>query len=215
MKKFITVFTLLFILATVGVIANADYYSSYTPLKYGMQNAEVKNLENDLKSLGYFSSTVSDFFGTVTKQSVINYQRNNGLSADGIVGHATAREIKIDRVVARAKSYQGVPYVWGGTSPSGFDCSGFVHYTFLKNGITIPRTTDALYTVGKQIAKSILKPGDLVFFTTYKPGPSHVGIYVGNKQFIHASSGAGKIVLAHLDNSYFASRYIGSRRIIR
>lgn len=214
MKKILALLMLMFMFATVGVVAKADYYSSYMLLNYIMHNLEVKNLQNDLKSLGYFNKTPTSYFGYFTKQAVKNYQHANGLSTDGIVGHGTAREIKVDKVLALAKSYQGVPYVWGGTTPAGFDCSGFVQYTFYKNKINIPRTTESLFTIGKKVIKSCLKQGDLVFFTTYRPGPSHVGIYMGNKQFIQCSSGAGKIVISSLNNSYFASHYIGSRRVI-
>jgi cell wall-associated NlpC family hydrolase len=118
-------------------------------------------------------------------------------------------------VLQTAKQYQGVPYVWGGTSPSGFDCSGFTHYVFLKNGIVIPRVAKDQYKNGTWVSKSQLKPGDLVFFSTYTPGASHVGIYLGSNKFIHASSGAGKITISDLSNSYYVKHYLGAKRIIQ
>jgi cell wall-associated NlpC family hydrolase len=179
-----------------------------------MSGSEVKNLQNDLKGLGYFNASSTGYYGSVTTQSVIQYQKSKGLAADGITGHLTARAIKTDKIINTAYGYMGVPYVWGGTSPSGFDCSGFVQYTFLQNGVTIPRTTEDQYKAGYWVNKSDLRPGDLVFFTTYRPGPSHVGIYLGNGKFINASSGAEKIIVTELSNPYFAQRYIGARRVI-
>lgn len=194
--------------------AFADYYSDRTTLYWGMRSSNVSDLQKDLKKLGYFDYYPTGYFGRITHQSVIDYQRNNNLVADGIVGPNTAREIKIDEIIQMAKSYQGVPYVWGGTSPSGFDCSGFTHYVMLKNGIVIQRVSSSQYNDGIWVSKSNLKPGDMVFFTTYKPGPSHVGIYIGNNQFVHASSGADKVVISDLNKSYYQQRYIGARRVI-
>ena len=121
---------------------------------------------------------------------------------------------KADQIIATAKQYLGVPYVWGGTSPSGFDCSGLVYYTFRQHGIYLNRTAATQYQHGVYVSKSNLQPGDLVFFqNTYKAGISHVGIYVGNGQFIHASSSQG-VTISYLSNSYWASHYYGARRVI-
>lgn len=111
-----------------------------------------------------------------------------------------------------AKQYIGVPTLWGGTTSNGFDCSGFTMYVFAKNGIDLPRTADLQYDFGLPISKNQLRPGDLVFFETYGVGASHVGIYIGNGEFLHASSSKGVITVARLDNSYFVERYVGSRR---
>jgi cell wall-associated NlpC family hydrolase len=208
---------LIVIALTVSVFstsARADYYTNYTLLKYGMQNSEVVNLQNDLNRLGYFNTGSTGYFGSITKQSVVNYQKANYLLADGIVGHATAKQIKTDRIIQTAEYYLGAPYVWGGASTSGFDCSGLIHFIFVAKGVNIPRVTEDQYNAGISVSQSQLKKGDLVFFTTYKPGPSHVGIYIGNRQFIHASSGAGKVITSSLDNSYYASHYIGARRVL-
>ncbi|MCX7745296.1 MAG: NlpC/P60 family protein [Clostridia bacterium] len=215
-KKIITLLAAFaFTFTTLGSTAFADYYSSYITLYQGMQNSEVKNLQNDLKGLGYFSFYPTGYFGSLTKQSVMQYQRDNNIAADGIVGHQTAKEIKVDKVLETANKYLGVPYVWGGVSPAGFDCSGFTHYVFLQNGIVLQRTSELQYEQGIAVSKEQLKPGDLVFFTTYKPGPSHVGIYLGNNQFIHESSGAGKVTISDLSKSYYLEHYIGAKRIIR
>lgn len=121
---------------------------------------------------------------------------------------------KADAVIATAKQYIGVPYLWGGTTPKGFDCSGFVQYVFAKNGISLNRTADTQVKNGYAVSKANLKPGDLVFFqNTYKVGVSHVGIYIGNNQFIQASSSKG-IVISNLYSSYYVEHYYGARRVL-
>lgn len=119
------------------------------------------------------------------------------------------------QIVETAKKYLGVPYVYGGTSPSGFDCSGFVYYVLKIHGITVSRTCASMYKCGTPINKSDLRPGDLVFFQgTSAAGISHVGIYVGNGQFIH-SPHRGKVVsFADLNSDYYSSHYYGSIRIV-
>ncbi|WP_209121664.1 cell wall-binding repeat-containing protein [Alkalihalobacillus sp. BA299] len=119
-----------------------------------------------------------------------------------------------DRVVEIAKQYIGTPYKWGGTTPRGFDCSGFSQHVYAQVGITLPRTTDTQYRVGETVSRNELQPGDLVFFkNTYRSGLSHSGIYIGNYQFIHASSSKG-ISITSLSNSYWAPRWLGAKRII-
>lgn len=210
-----TVFMSVFISAFMFIdTAYADYYSERITLRQGMRTNEVYNLQEDLKQLGYLKCNSTGYFGNLTYQAVINYQRDKKLIVDGIVGTGTSSQIKADLVIKTAKSYKGVPYVWGGTSPSGFDCSGFTHYVMLQNDIIIARTASSQYNYGYWVSKSQLKPGDLVFFSTYKTGPSHVGIYVGNDQFIHASSGAGYVTISNLSKAYYTQRYLGARRVI-
>lgn len=117
-------------------------------------------------------------------------------------------------IVATAKTCIGVPYVWGGESMSGFDCSGLVQYVYAQNGISINRTCTTQYKQGTYVDKNSLQPGDLVFFeNTYATGISHVGIYIGDGEFIHASSTNG-VMISKLSNSYWTSHYYGARRIL-
>lgn len=153
---------------------------------------------------------------TAAKKSVSKpktLQKATASSSRGTTATASKSSSKTSAVINTAKSYIGVPYVWGGASPSGFDCSGFTQYVLKKNGITIPRVTSDQFKTGVSVSKSNLRAGDLVFFTTYKAGPSHVGFYIGNGNFIHASSSKG-VTISSLSNSYFADRYLGARRVI-
>ncbi|WP_425060359.1 hypothetical protein SCACP_10500 [Sporomusa carbonis] len=118
-----------------------------------------------------------------------------------------------DSVVKTAEKYLKTPYKFGGESPKGFDCSGFVKYVYNKHGKKLPRTSDDQYMTGKKVAKANLKAGDLVFFTTYAPGASHVGIYCGNGKFIHVSSSRG-VMISRMDEPYWKPRYLGARRVI-
>ncbi|WP_042463834.1 C40 family peptidase [Neobacillus dielmonensis] len=114
---------------------------------------------------------------------------------------------KAQMVVDEAKKYIGSPYLWGGATPAGFDCSGFTSYVFNKVGVAIPRTAATQFSGLKEVSNP--NPGDLVFFETYAPGPSHVGIYLGDHKFIQA--GSKGVAIADMDNSYWKPRYLGSR----
>lgn len=116
-------------------------------------------------------------------------------------------------IVAKAKQYLGVPYKWGGTSPSGFDCSGFVYYVLRSQGINANRTLAVMVKQGKEVSKSELEPGDIVFFNnTYKSGISHVGIYVGDGQFIHAPSSGKVVSYADLHSDYYTAHFYAAVR---
>ncbi|MBV9333301.1 MAG: C40 family peptidase [Candidatus Eremiobacteraeota bacterium] len=129
-----------------------------------------------------------------------------------LTGGILARTSKIaQRLTSDALRFLGVPYVFGGTSTSGFDCSGFVQHVFAMVGIDLPRTADVQYDAGRP-ATGGPRAGDLVFFDTYG-GVSHVGIYLGQGRFVHASSSHG-VMVSHLSDSYWASRYVGAKRLI-
>jgi cell wall-associated NlpC family hydrolase len=130
--------------------------------------------------------------------------------ADGILHRSALLAVNLTR---NAMRFLGVPYVFGGTSSSGFDCSGYVQHVFAMLGYHIPRTADAQYFAGKRVAGAAMVPGDLVFFQTYASGPSHVGIYVGNDRFVHASSSRG-VTVSSLHERYWSARYLGAKRLI-
>jgi cell wall-associated NlpC family hydrolase len=114
-------------------------------------------------------------------------------------------------IVNTSVRYIGVPYRWAGTSPAGFDCSGFTMTVYKMNGLSLPRMADEQYRAGTPITDGALMPGDLVFFSTYTRGISHVGIYLGQGYFIHASSSRG-VMISSLSDTYWGRRYIGARR---
>jgi cell wall-associated NlpC family hydrolase len=120
-----------------------------------------------------------------------------------------------ERIVNEAMRYLGYPYVWGGTTPAGFDCSGFLYYVINQvNGGGFPRAMEAQVNRGTYVPSDQLQPGDLVFQqNTYQWGLSHAGIYIGNGQFIHAATPGSGVVISDLWDSYWGTRYYTARRI--
>lgn len=112
-----------------------------------------------------------------------------------------------------ALSLRGAPYRDGGKDPSGFDCSGFVQYVYEQHGVAIPRQVRDQFRVGKTVDRGKLEPGDLVFFSTVAPGASHVGIVIGGDQFVHAPSERGVVRVESISQQYWASRFIGAKRV--
>ena len=118
------------------------------------------------------------------------------------------------KVVKTAYTQMGKKYRAGGASPQkGFDCSGYVQYVFKKHRAILPRTADLQYEKGLFVTQSQLKPGDLVFFSTYEPGASHVGIYAGNGKFWNATSSRG-VMLCGLKDDYWHKHYYGAKRVL-
>jgi peptidoglycan DL-endopeptidase LytE len=131
----------------------------------------------------------------------------SGATVTGLVD-----EVLGGRIAAYAENFLGVPYRMGGTTPSGFDCSGFVQYVYSHFGISLPRTSYDMYDRGSAVSRGDLLPGMLVFFNTYGGGASHVGIYIGGGRFIGAQS--GEVRIDSLDSSYWSRHYLGARNVL-
>lgn len=242
------------------------YGASY---QYGDKGGEVPAIQKKLIDKGY-KARLNGEYDKDTKWAVRLFQKDKGLTVDGIVGAVTYKKLmgkdipKNDKVTERVRTtkkedsrkqevtkhknndfdaalegdleysgmsyataskeikgmidyahkFRGVPYVFGGNTPKGFDCSGYTKYVFAKVGVTLPRMADEQYRVGKKVSRSQLKPGDLVFFETYEPGISHSGIYIGEGKFISATSSRGVAVDSLMDG-YWGKRYRGATRVLK
>ncbi len=129
--------------------------------------------------------------------------------AVGPAGHASGAA-----VLAQARSYAGVAYRSGGASPSGFDCSGFVQYLYAQLGVSLPRTAEQQYGIGRTVRTRGLAAGDLVFFRTEGRRISHVGVATGDGAFIHAPNARSRVRVDRLDTEYWSRRFAGARRIV-
>ena len=190
----------------------------------GDKGPKVSLIQTKLKEQGYYSGPIDGIFSYKIKAAVKAFQRVQKLPVDGIVDNDTYLELvgrkfvspvanpNIQAVLSTAQKYINTPYVFGGTSPRGFDCSGYTQFVFKQQGQQLPRVADQQYLSGTAVAYNNLEPGDLVFFTTYAKGASHEGIYLGEGKFIHASSHGVKI--SKLAEPYWQTRYLGARRVI-
>jgi peptidoglycan DL-endopeptidase CwlO len=218
---------LITVLLMVAAFPAGAYYS------IGDKGTDVILIQQQLVRKGYQVKT-NGIYTEDTARAVAKFQADRHIQISGKVGDWTFYQItgsrmkminedKIsyqrfssddmgNRLVSIANKYVGVPYVWGGNTPRGFDCSGFTKYVFSNAGINLPRMADQQYMVGAPVLRSDLIPGDLVFFTTYCPGVSHSGIYVGNDRFISATSSGG-IRVDSMSSGYWSSRYVGAKRV--
>lgn len=136
------------------------------------------------------------------------------LAAGTFAGNTEAAiNVSSKEIVADAKSLIGIKYRYGGTTKAGFDCSGFIGYVYKQNGVKLSRTAAGMYGTGTSVKKANLAVGDLVFFNTSGKGVSHVGIYIGSGNFVHASSSKGVKIEKLNDPYYWGKKYVGAKRV--
>jgi len=215
-----------------------SHAASTNVIKKGMSGKVVMQLQVKLKGQGYYTGTPTDYFGNDVEIALKKYQTAKKLKVTGVLDDQTSMSLfgkkletvikenqttskkttgydpysKKSQVTTIAKQYTGVPYKFGGTTTNGFDCSGYVGYVYNKVGTKLPRTAASMYSVSSIVKKPV--PGDLVFFkNTYKKGISHVGIFMGENNFISATSSKGVAVVS-LSNSYWKGKFAGSGSVI-
>ena len=213
---------------STGYVSN-KYLSSNSPTTESTTTKYVTASSLNVRS---GPSTSSSILGSLSKgTSVQVISESNGwakIKYNGSTGYVSSKYLSTStnsststsasKVISYAKSLLGKPYVWGAEGPNSFDCSGYTHYVF-KNAanIIIPRTSAEQSTYGTYVSKSKLQPGDLVFFDTNGNNDgnvSHVGIYIGNNQFIHCSSSKEQVVISQLDSNYYSGAYVNARRVL-
>ena len=226
---------------TLAVLYDNDAPSA-TPtddtLEQGDSGDAVKALQKRLIELGYMNGTADGDFGSATKAAVKLFQKQAGLTVDGVAGPGTQSALfspnapKYDgktsvdtdtsstaaKIIATAKQYMGCTYVYGTSGPNTFDCSGFTCFVFKKYGYSLLRSAqqqgyDDNY---ERLTRSELKMGDIVCFNTISDNDlsDHVGIYISDGNFIHASSGGGCVMISNLDSGYYNRVFSWGRRIL-
>ena len=147
--------------------------------------------------------------GVASAERQSNVEDQQAALLDPVEGLAPAPDARYGGVVGIAMQYLGVPYVWGGAGPSGFDCSGLIMYAYGQMGVSLPHHAASQYGMGVPVSRDQLQAGDLVFFN----GLGHAGIYIGGGQFIHAPHSGDVVKISSLSDSWYASTWFGARRI--
>ncbi|MEA3454993.1 MAG: peptidoglycan endopeptidase [Campylobacterota bacterium] len=225
------------VISTLLVSSAVMAKSTHQPLKSMLLNNE-KTISVNLNQSGntFYTIREGDTIASVASDHHITakkLRRTNTLSAKQSL--TTGKKLKIpdqsiplSQILAlvnsagptlkEAKKHLGKKYVWAANGPRTFDCSGFTCYVSKKNGVQLPRTSIRQAEVGEKVTRAQLKPGDLIFFDTSKERKgfvNHVGIYIGGDNFIHASSGANKVVISSLNQSFYKQRFMWGRRIAK
>jgi cell wall-associated NlpC family hydrolase len=203
---------------------------NFEPFKEGDTGDRVVDIQTKLRDIDIYKTEITSVYDQATITAVMSFQQINTLPQTGIVDRDTfiklntasgkkiaerasaSRRVLTGKATDYAKKYLGVPYKWGASSGKAFDCSGFTVYIMKKFNVNLPRTASSQFNSGTKVEKGDLQAGDLVFFTTYKKGPSHVGMYIGDNKFIHASSSVDRVIITDLDTKYYRQRYLGARR---
>lgn len=173
-------------------------------------NVKADDIVYNQQSIHIHLAELSD--NSSIKVSKNNEVSNSSKSQDySIVSRGEGLDVG-NQVASYAYNFLGRPYVFGEAGPKAFDCSGLTRYVFARFGVNLPHYAGSQYSMGASVSRDNLKPGDLVFFNTYG-SVSHVGIYVGRGDFIHAPSKGKSITISSLSEPYYSKRYVGARRI--
>jgi cell wall-associated NlpC family hydrolase len=156
-----------------------------------------------------FAAEAQARFAAVQRETAGPVETASTFAATPVEAFAPAPDARYGGVVGIAMQHLGVPYVWGGASPSGFDCSGFSMYVYAQVGVSLPHHAATQYGLGTPVSKDQLQAGDLVFFN----GLGHMGIYIGGGQFIHAPRSGDVVKISSLSDSWYARTWVGARRI--
>ena len=204
-----------------------SYVGEYTSTNTKYVTATTLNVRSgagtNYSIIGSLSKgTKVEVISTTNGWSKIKYNGSTGYVSSQYLSssasdNSTSTSTSVSKVISYAKKLLGKPYVWGAEGPSSFDCSGFTYYVF-KNAanINLPRVSKDQSNYGTYVKKSDLKAGDLIFFDTSGENDgnvSHVGIYLGNNQFIHCSSSKGQVVISEM-SSYYTKAYVNARRVL-
>ena len=195
--------------------------TSYPPLNNIIETDDSINYETD-NSINYATNDSIDIikYAPTLATHSDSYSENIEVISYASKKNTSTPNLNLikNEIESKAKSFLGTKYVWGATGPSKFDCSGFTQWVYRDSGITIPRVSKDQAKVGNYVEYANLRRGDMVFFDTKKQRSgivTHVGIYLGNNNFIHASSGAKKVVIYNFnDKPYYKKRFLWGRRVI-
>jgi len=179
--------------------------------KQSLEQVETKKLTTEIQSKQLLSDGLNVALAKQTELD--NSIANADALSRGQQASSTPVQLngQVGQLLSFASNFLGVPYTWGGTYPQ-FDCSSYVQYVYAHFGINLGRVTWDQYGQGQSVSRDSLQPGDLVFFSTYQAGPSHVGIYVGDGMMIDSSNSG--VSYASIDSQYWSSKYYGARRVI-
>lgn len=163
-------------------------------------------------------NNLTNFISNIATAQTASFQTNTNFQANDFQANDSqaSSTSKASSLIATAKNFIGLPYRFGGTSPtSGFDCSGFMQYVYKKTAnIDLPRTSGSMAQVGEKISRDNLQPGDMVFFSHSGGRISHVGMYIGEGRFIHSPSTGKSISITALNSGYWANKFVTARRVI-
>jgi len=183
---------------------------------YFDEDQSLKEMNNILNELNKLSKTkkanefIQEQNKLISKIDNLEERRNNLTRS--------ALNYNKENILKNAKKHLGEDYVWGGTNPGGFDCSGYMQYIYKKEGVSIPRTANQQSKVGKEVSRFELQKGDLLFFLTDKSRNipvTHVGMYLGNDKFIHAASKRKGIIISSFNKSRYSRLFVKATRVIK